>query len=85
MSQLGRLVDHQRYGRGKVTHIDRMIINPQTRATKLRGLTLELLTDKGKTLFNRDRRTFFLNDPLPRCYEANLNLITLVDESPKQN
>jgi hypothetical protein len=85
MSQIGRLITHKRYGKAKVTHIDRMIINPVTRVTKLRGLTFELLTDKGKALFNKDRRLFYINDPLPRCYERNLNLISLVDETSEAN
>ena len=83
---IGRKIIHARYGEGKVTHIWRKLINPETGQTKLDGLTFELSTEKGKMLHNKDRtfRNMGHTKPLPRCYENDLTKIKL-DESSKKN
>lgn len=78
MSGIGKLVVHSRYGKAKVTHTWKKLIDPVKRITRLDGLTMELLTSKGIALFRRDRGIFFVEDKaLPRCYEGNLKKVEL--------
>lgn len=78
MNKIGTLILHKRYGKVKVTHIWRILIDPIKRITRLKALTFEILTKEGKEIFQRDRRILFLNkDPLPRCYEDKLHLMKL--------
>ena len=78
MSGIGKLVVHSRYGKAKVTHTWKKLIDPVKRITRLDGLTMELLTPKGKELFRRDRGVFFVSyKPLIRCYEGNLKKVEL--------
>jgi len=80
MSGIGRIVVHSRYGKAKVVQTWRKLIDPVKRVTKLDGLTMELLTKEGKALFRRDRKIFYLaEESLPRCYEGNLDKITLYE------
>lgn len=76
MSIIGVNVKHSRYGICEITHIWSKLINPVDKTVKLEGVTFKILSTKGKELFNKDRRTLFLNDPLPRCYERDLSKIT---------
>lgn len=80
MSGIGKLVVHSRYGKARVTHTWKKLIDPVKRIAVLDGLSMELLTDKGKALFRRDRRVFFVKEkPLPRVYEGDLRKITLYE------
>lgn len=82
MKGVGNLIVHERYGKSQVTHVWRKIVDPTNRkVTVLYALTFKILTDAGKALFNQDRRTLFLNDPLPRCFESNLNKMELYEEN----
>lgn len=84
MSGIGRLVIHRRYGKARVVQTWRKLIDPIKKITRLDGLTMVLLTEEGRMLFRRDRKIFFVTDkPLPRCYEGNLDKVTLYEE-PKQ-
>ena len=76
---IGQLISHARYGKAKVTHTWHKIINPVDKTRVLDGLTFELLTERGKALFQKDRRLFYLKEPmLPRCYEGNLTKIKII-------
>jgi len=77
MSGIGTLVTHARYGTCKVTNTWRKVINPVDRTTKLYALTFEIVNEKGKVQFNKDRSyNGTLNSPpLPRCFESNLKLL----------
>ena len=80
MNGIGQLISHSRYGKAKVTHTWMKIINPVDKTRILDGLTFELLTERGIKLFQRDRRLFYINEPvLPRCYEGNLTKIKIIE------
>ena len=83
MSGIGRLVIHRRYGKARVVQTWRKLIDPVKRVTRLDGLTMVLLTKEGRMLFRRDRKVFYVAEQaLPRCYEGNLDKVTLY-EDPK--
>lgn len=84
MSGIGAFIQHAKYGKCKVTHTWRKVINPVDRTTKLSALTFEILSKESKEQFNRDRSyNGTLNyTPLPRCFENNLKLLKVYsDES----
>lgn len=79
---IGRIVKHPRYGLGEIVFIQRKIINPDTKAFIVEGVTIRLLTSSGVRLLNHDR-TFprLVKDPKPlsKYYEHNLKNLVLVD------
>ena len=80
MSGIGKLVVHSRYGKARVTHSWKKLIDPVKRITVLDGLTMVLLTKTGKALFRRDRRVFFVKEEaLPRLYEGDLKKVSLYE------
>ena len=62
----GRKVEHVRYGKAEMTSHWPASENGRFKG----GITLTLLTEKGKALFSRDR-----GGELPLCFEGNPNNI----------
>lgn len=81
MKGIGTLIIHERYGKSIVTHSWNKTVDPANKKiTVLYALTFKIINNVGLALFNEDRRTLFINDPLPRCFENKLHKMKLYEE-----